>query len=1210
MANLIDLIQAYRQQMTGEISRSLAQLYSAHIRLAWESRSLPTTLEQDRERLSDAVKLIDTAFFEKEHGIDPKLWQASLRRAAEILEWLSHPQMKLSTIPTQLLAAAAYQLAGYPARASGLLQQSPAEADSSLWRAFLQAQFPLLLAELVAQWAEFPTDQVEYAPVDTEALANDPDAFSRRMSDLVVSSILSALGVIAAQMRWGDEDRVEKALAKLRAVAKLLLHSDDFYSWLLAELCAGVSETYTATALRHALKDLDLMQEGQRVVERYLRLAYRDNKTLAWPSQLCGIERLRGQTSFALCTPTGSGKTTVAEIAILQGLFLRSLSYTLATGPLVLYLVPTRALATEVEFKLSKAFKALRTEETPEVIVTGLYGGADWDPTDAWTTRSNPTILICTYEKAEALLRFMGATLAERLSLVILDEAHRVQFDAKEKDQLEKAENRSLRLETLGMRLFLNVERHNGRVIALSAVAQNIETALASWVSNTPSAEPAKKDYHSTRQLLGRLVCERRQFRIEYDLLDHKRLQLDESLRQVSPFVPHPFPPYPFAPIEWEPPSKKPPTATQMTFLDHPPVSKPEKAKSKSSKYLRPYLFWAAMHLAQHQTVLIAVMEKPAEYAQDFLTLLDAWQNIPNLPDFFKKPETQESLDLWQNCLASCDDYLGQTSNEYRLLQKGVVVHHGKMPAPLARLLIELVDRRVVRLVIATSTLTEGVNLPFETILIPELRRRRKSMDAREVSNLMGRAGRPGHATEGRTLVLTTGRKNVADYITLLATLESKPDTTANPESALQVLLNILYQHWQNISHLQGITAFVAWLEQVSPQDNDFPRSLDTLDDILLTAVVELENQTSGEVKLADLEARLQALWRRSYAYFVAAQQDKWEQAFVQRGRALVTNETNYGDQGERRRLYATTLPPHSGKQLLELYPTLEPILQTGADYADWDRAQQFQYIVGIAAQILTITKFAFDEPGKMYFKRAGWRTILHWWLDPFWGYDDEGILRSEPVAPAPDQAFKWYEYVHRNFIYKLNWGIGSCISIAFSRAFDGERRIPTVDDWPVTGLPWIVYWLEELIKWGTLDPVAAYLLARARSDGIITRPEAERRAQAYYEEHCRLSANERLDPNKIRNWVTGIMSLRPQVPQRRPQRIIPAASLRDFSAAQHRKFRVLPARKDGKILWVDTAGFLLAESERPAEWDPEWIQTQDFYLDYTQQRVRFEPYL
>src|SRR3546814_10815717 len=86
------------------------------------------------------------------------------------------------------------------------------------------------------------------------------------------------------------------------------------------------------------------------------------------------------------------------NLALLKELLLRD--HDDGLGPLALYIVPSRALAGEVEAKLSSELRG-------DVIVTGLYGGADWGITDVWLTSEEPVVLIVTVEKADALLRYL-----------------------------------------------------------------------------------------------------------------------------------------------------------------------------------------------------------------------------------------------------------------------------------------------------------------------------------------------------------------------------------------------------------------------------------------------------------------------------------------------------------------------------------------------------------------------------------------------------------------------------------------------------------------------------------------------------------------------------------------------------------------------------------------------------------------------------------
>ena len=135
------------------------------------------------------------------------------------------------------------------------------------------------------------------------------------------------------------------------------------------------------------------------ILNGFARRQYKNGRGILWASQLAGIERLIEKTSFALCTPTGSGKTLVANLALLKELLL--VEHGEKLGALALYLVPSRALAGEVEGKLTQ-------EMGSEIIVTGLYGGNDWGVTDYWLRAEKPTVLVATVEKAEALMRYLG----------------------------------------------------------------------------------------------------------------------------------------------------------------------------------------------------------------------------------------------------------------------------------------------------------------------------------------------------------------------------------------------------------------------------------------------------------------------------------------------------------------------------------------------------------------------------------------------------------------------------------------------------------------------------------------------------------------------------------------------------------------------------------------------------------------------------------
>ena len=882
---IIDLASEFQNRLAGDgLPPSFAKLYSQYTRLRENQLGLSGWGGQRevKERLNDVIRLIEASFIKKESG-DDESWRKGMRRAGELLEWLSLPKLNPDKLPIRLLSAATYQVSGYPARASGLLRENNIQRTESLiLKSLLQSNFSALLDELRKYWATKSTVSSENEHIiDDESSETAIDNYQQ----LIIDETASALGILCAAMRWGNEPRQPKALKKLFAVSNMLLHSRNSYSWLLAKLCAEVATTYVNSSMRHHLEKLtDTVNEtGAKVLENYVRQNYQAGKALVWYSQIQGIERLRTKESFALCTPTGSGKTTIAEIALLQSLFSKQNTSETSNSiaPLVMYLVPSKALATEVEAKLSSVLK--RETTIQPVIVTGLYGGIDWSPTDAWLTAEERTVLICTYEKAEALLKFLGIFFLRRVSLVVIDEAHSVQFNGN-KESLQKSENRQLRLESLATRLFSHLDRNKRRIIALSAVASELENSLSRWISNSHKATPAKTDYRSTRQLVGRLECSaNRRFEIRYDLLDNAPLSFDENGENNTPYIPNPFPQYP-------------------------PAGGLEKDKS-STKCLRPYLFWAAMNLAapdetgKQHAVLISITQQIKGYAADFLQLLDKeWKEILK-PPFFQLPSNPDKVKIWEKCLASCEDYFGVDSREYKLLKHGIVVHHGKMPGLMSRSLIEVVEERIVHLVIATSTLSEGINLPFETVLIPSLKRYRDgqnlSLNPSEFANLIGRAGRPGFGTEGRCLVLLNNQSQEwkvkqarNKYFSLIDNLEeqSKPEKgRENAKSPLSELLYFLKEKWSLISGSNSKSEFINWLEKTSPSNYSGTdtnllsaiETLDSLDNIILSAIVEIEQLADRELNSDVLEERLQNIWQHSYAYYANQEISKFRAVYL-----------------------------------------------------------------------------------------------------------------------------------------------------------------------------------------------------------------------------------------------------------------------------------------------------------------------------------------
>ncbi|ABN78476.1 DEAD/DEAH box helicase [Cereibacter sphaeroides] len=1190
------LARDIRDSLAGSrLSPLQAKLYSQRIRRDMGRDGLASfTADELVARLDEAMLLLETAWIERSAGGDE--WKPAVKRAAEILEWLSQSSLRPEGVPTHLLSAAAYQLAGYPAMALGHLRYvSTEDSVSNLLRPFLRADFSAALSAVQTFWAA----QMELGLERTlRPETVEIDGRSVQLVDLEIASIrhvVMCIGTICAYMRTGDDALVERALSKLDALAAGFLHSRDPYSYLLARLTAANARVFVETSLWPQIKRLanDASPRASAALVQFARAAFANRRALVWPAQAEGVRRLAEDDSFVLCTPTGSGKTTIATLGAVQGLFAERADAFSAEN-LVLYLVPSRALAAEVETRLAEDLRGVAAEP---VVVTGLYGGTDWGPTDAWVQVDQPTVVICTFEKADALLRYLGVLFLDRVRLVVIDEAHMVEQDPKRVQGLSDGTSRSLRLEQLSARLLRAKEEKGFRVIALSAVAAKAAPAIASWLAGDAEAGPVTSTHRSTRQMLGRLEVTRSgRFDIRYDLMDGRTLEFEDERTDDRPYVPQPF--------------------------RHLPGGIDTEAGPEVR--IRAPTLWAALHLAAERpdgtkpSVLVSLTQSVSTFAATCADLMEKWAD-EELPNYWSIDEEDPH---WKRCLAAAEDYFTRESAEYRLLSKGVAVHHGQMPPLLARRLKVAIDRGQVRVVIATSTLSEGVNMPVNTLLIPSVCRADDVMPVNEFANLIGRAGRPGVATEGSVLVVLPEREyesrrgrqqpvwnrqwNGYDQLvrklqeaTELAVSGAMTSEEGEAHSPLALLLEALREAWEEISDSDDDDEFLEWLDKTAiieakEDEENAVALLDTLDGLLIAALQEVELLLGRGLEPAEIEGELQKIWQRTYAYVAANEQARLARSWLARGQAIAAL---YPDPTRRRQLYKTSLAPRSGEILLDRIDEIRGALIDGQDYASRPAEARFDFVRSIIKLLSEIPAFRIGRTLGRKRTFDEWETVLRWWL----------FKPSVPRQPPAKELGNWFKFVSDNFIYRGSWGLGSTIGVLLDRDSAGQPLdAMTIDDWPNSGLPWIAFWLKELISWGTLDPVAAFLLARGDA---VDRPEAERDALDYYASRGdSVDPNEMLDPRAIRAWLDERRPTRTTHAPRGDLAIDVRLALPASDYLNH-SMSVLPLLASDGIHWIDPAGYVVANSDLPDEWSDQGARYH-FELSVVSSSVLGEPYL
>ncbi|MHA1186147.1 MAG: DEAD/DEAH box helicase [Candidatus Heimdallarchaeota archaeon] len=210
------------------------------------------------------------------------------------------------------------------------------------------------------------------------------------------------------------------------------------------------------------IQDLDLPQEARDLISK------RGFDSL-YPPQVEAIKRgLLDGESIVLAIPTASGKTLVAELAMLKAILTRN-------GKAI-YLVPLKALASE---------KAMDFGEFEKLGIKVIQSTGDFDTEDYKLAKYD--IIICTNEKIDSLLRH-DAQWIKDIEIIVTDEVHLID-DA----------NRGPTLEVVLARLKKMLPYT--QILALSATINNADE-IADWLD----AELVQSDWRPVKLSEGGVI--------------------------------------------------------------------------------------------------------------------------------------------------------------------------------------------------------------------------------------------------------------------------------------------------------------------------------------------------------------------------------------------------------------------------------------------------------------------------------------------------------------------------------------------------------------------------------------------------------------------------------------------------------------------------------------------------------------------------------
>lgn len=162
----------------------------------------------------------------------------------------------------------------------------------------------------------------------------------------------------------------------------------------------------------------------------------------------------------------------------------------------------------------------------------------------------------------------------------------------------------------------------------------------------------------------------------------------------------------------------------------------------------------------------------------------------------FKIPSSFVQDGDWLSKVAEyCAYQLGDNFRLTQCVKEGFAYHHGQMPQDLRELIETSIARKALHLVVCTKTLSEGINMPIKTAVLANITNPadgtfKKSLELRDLKNIVGRVGRAGKESYGLVLVPTTG-ENTEPISKVMQVLQNEVEVERANGSLYYIVLQV-----------------------------------------------------------------------------------------------------------------------------------------------------------------------------------------------------------------------------------------------------------------------------------------------------------------------------------------------------------------------------------------------------------------------------------